>query len=187
MELHAAFDFASGQVEKRNRAPPNPCLCRIRKPGLPMVRCTWCLRVYSSAGVGPGLVGRAGRRQMCRGKVDELEKQVGGWDTHGAGYVLSDVCTPQRRSGARPGLGAVSDDRGGVGDFCFVVCEVEVGGRWRSEQRRADGLEMPRWRQRAIGKISHVSRCRTAASLRSGFLNSFARKCGTLRMTNARE
>ena len=100
--------------------------------------------VYSSADVGLGLVGRAGRLQMCRGKVDELEKQVGGWGTHGAGYVLSDVCTPQRRSGARPGLGAVSDDRGGVGDFCFAVCEVEVGGHWRSEQRRADGLEMPR-------------------------------------------
>jgi hypothetical protein len=129
--------------------------------------------VYSCADVGLGLVGR---RQMCRGKVDELEKQVGGWDTHGAGYVLSDVCTSQRRSGARRGLGAVSDDRGGVGDFCFVVCEVEVGGRWRSEQRRADGSEMPRWRQSAIGKItSHVSRCRSAASLRSGFLKSFAR------------
>ena len=111
--------------------------------------------------------GEPGDGKCAGGKVDELETQVGGWDTHGAGYVLSDVRTSQRRSGARRGLGAVSDDRGGVGDFCFVVCEVEVGGRWRSEQRRADGLEMPRWRQRAIGKItSHLSRCRTAASLR---------------------
>jgi hypothetical protein len=88
--------------------------------------------------------GELGDGKCAGGKVDELEKQVGGWDTHGAGYVLSDVCTSQRRSGARRGLGAVSDDRGGVGDFCFVVCEVEVGGHWRSEQRRADGLEMPR-------------------------------------------
>ena len=65
---------------------------------------------------------------MCRGNVNELEKQVGGWDTHGTGYVLSNVCASQRGCGARRGLGAVSDDRGGVGDFCFVVCEVEVAG-----------------------------------------------------------
>src|SRR4030081_1984168 len=117
---------------------------------------------------------------MSRGNVDELEKQVGGWDTHGTGYVLSDVCASQRRSGARRGLGAVSDDRGGVGNFCFVVCEVEVGGgSWWREKRRADWLEMRRSRRRAILP------CQSAASLRGGSLTSFARKCGAVRMTNA--
>jgi hypothetical protein len=75
-----------------------------------------------------------------------------------------------------------------VGDFCLVVCEVKVGGRWRSEQRRADGLEMPRRRQRAIGKdhlaCTAMPNCGTAQWLPQVLR---APKCGPLRMTNARE
>src|ERR1700730_2230842 len=87
---------------------------------------------------------------MSRGEVHELEKQVGGWDTHGTGYVLSDVCASQRRCGARRGLGAVSDDRGGVGDFCFVVCEVEVG----DSVGGGDSVGLMGWRRDARGSAT---------------------------------
>src|SRR6202521_1118633 len=104
---------------------------------------------------------------MSRENVHELEKQVGGRDTHGTGYVLCDVCASPMRCGACRVLGACSDDRGGVGDFCFVVCEVEVaGGRW-CERRRDDWLEMRRSRQRCYREgrlaLSATPKCGIAA------------------------
>ena len=119
---------------------------------------------------------------------NELEKQVGGWDTHGTGYVLSAVCASQRRSGARRGLGTVSDDRGGVGNFCFVVCEVEVGGgvggansvglmggRCAARRRVLYGRSPRAYCDAKVGQ-----RCVVAPS-------SPSRKCGALGMTNVAE
>ena len=122
---------------------------------------------------------------MSRGNVHELEKQVGGWDTHGTGDVLSDVCASPRRSGARRGLGAVPDDCGGVGYFCFVVCEVEVGGGFGG----ANSVGLIGWRCDARGRMRYGRSASRFAMPKCGVAARWLPRAQVRRaqMTDARE
>jgi len=138
-----------GRFRTESSSLPIPACAEYANSAFPFFGVPGPFEVYFSADVWLGLWDDVGERRMCRENVHELEKQVGGGDTHGTGHVLSDVCASQRRCGARRGLGAVSDDRGGLGDFCFVVCEVEVGGSVGG----ANSVGLIGWRCDARGRV----------------------------------